>query len=54
MVFRKQDEKASISDFELPLVFVDSVGSHLIECVIEVAVPELYDNTSLTVAFEVG
>ena len=41
MVFQERDEKASVDDFELPAVFVDSVGSHLMECVIEVATPEL-------------
>ena len=41
MVFHEQGEKASVDDFELPAVFVDSVGSHLMECVIEVATPEL-------------
>ena len=45
MVFREQDEfeneKASTGDFELPVVFIDSVGSHLMECVIKVATAEL-------------
>ena len=41
MVFQQQDEKDSIGDSELPLVFTDSVGSHLMECMIEVATPEL-------------
>ena len=41
MVFQERDEKASVDDYELPAVFVDSVGSHLMECVIEVATPEL-------------
>ena len=43
MVFREQDEneKASTGDFELPAVFTNSVGSHLMECMIEVATPEL-------------
>ena len=38
MVFREQ---ASIGDSELPSVFMDSVGSHLMECVIEMSTPEL-------------
>ena len=42
MVFQEQDEeKASNGDSELPSVFMDSVGSHLMECMIEVATPEL-------------
>ena len=41
MVFQQQDEKVSIGDSELPSVFIDSVGSHLMECMIEVAVPDL-------------
>ena len=42
-VFRQQDdpEKASTGESELPSVFTDSVGSHLMECMIEVATPEL-------------
>ena len=41
MVFREQDEKTSIGDYELPSVFMDSIGSHLMECMIEVATPKL-------------
>ena len=41
MVFRKQDGEASVTNSNLPSVFIDSVGSHLMECMIEVATPEL-------------
>ena len=41
MGFQKHAKEAPTTDPELPPVFIDSVGSHLMECVIEVAAPEL-------------